>query len=100
MVASFLQRINYALFNTEQLWKMRSGNLSRYTTQPLAALELQIKMMTQKLTVELPEPVFQLLVHMAALTEQSPEQLAAQSIAGNLPPSVENTPPEIQAELL
>ena len=57
-------------------------------------------MVTQRLTVELPEPVFQLLVHMAALTEQSPEQLAAQSISGNLPPSVENTPPEIQAELL
>ena len=57
-------------------------------------------MVTQRLTIELPEPVFQLLVHMAALTEQSPEQLAAQSISGNLPPSVENTPPEIQAELL
>ncbi|MFQ5859067.1 MAG: hypothetical protein ACE5LU_26005 [Anaerolineae bacterium] len=57
-------------------------------------------MATQRLTVELPEPVFRLLARMAELTQQSPEQLAAQSIAGNLPPSVENAPPEMSAELL
>jgi predicted transcriptional regulator len=49
----------------------------------------------QTLTVELPDAIFRLLAHLAELTRQSPEQLAAQSIAGNLPPSVENAPPEI-----
>jgi hypothetical protein len=57
-------------------------------------------MSTQKLTVELPEPIFRSLTHIAELTQQSPEELAAQSIAGNLPPSVENAPSEMQAELL
>lgn len=57
-------------------------------------------MVTQRLTVELPEPVFRSLEHIAKLTQQSPEQLAAQSIAGNLPPSVENAPPDMQADLL
>lgn len=57
-------------------------------------------MVTQRLTVELSEPVFRSLEHIARLTQQSPEQLAAQSIAGNLPPSVENAPPDMQADLL
>lgn len=55
---------------------------------------------TQRLTVELSEPVFRSLAQIAELTQQSPEQLAAQSITGNLPPSVENAPPEMHAELL
>jgi hypothetical protein len=57
-------------------------------------------MATQRLTIELPEPVAQFLTHLAALTAQAPERLAAQSIAGNLPPAVDNAPPEMQAELL
>jgi len=56
-------------------------------------------MATQKLTVELPEPVYRLLAHIAQLTDQSPEQLAAQSIVGNLPPSIEEAPADMQAEL-
>lgn len=56
-------------------------------------------MATQKLTVELPEPVYCLLARIAQLTEQSPEQLAAQSIVGNLPPSIEEAPAEMQEEL-
>jgi len=56
-------------------------------------------MATQKLTVELPEPVYRLLARIAQLTEQSPEQLAAQSIVGNLPPSIEEAPAEMQEEL-
>ena len=56
-------------------------------------------MTTQRLTVELPEPVYRLLAHIAQLTEQSPEQLAAQSIVGNLPPSIEDAPAEMQEEL-
>lgn len=55
---------------------------------------------TLSLTVELPASAFQLLTHIAELLQESPEVLAAQSIVGNLPPSVENAPAEIQAELL
>ena len=57
-------------------------------------------MNTQKLTIELPEPIFRSLSQLAELTQQSPEMLAAQSIVGNLPPPVDNAPPEIQAEML
>lgn len=53
-----------------------------------------------KLTVELPEPVIRLLARLGKLTHQSPEALAAQSIAGNLPPSVDNMPSDMQADLL
>jgi hypothetical protein len=57
-------------------------------------------MATQRVTVELPEPVFQQLVRIAEATSQPIEVLAAQSIASNLPPSADNAPPEMQAELL
>lgn len=53
-----------------------------------------------RLTVELPDPVYQELARMAQLTQQRPEALAAQSISSNLPPSVDNAPLEIQKELL
>ncbi len=53
-----------------------------------------------KLTVELPEPVIRLLSRLGKLTHQSPETLAAQSIAGNLPPSVDNMPFDMQTDLL
>ncbi len=57
-------------------------------------------MSVQRLTLELPEPIFRLLTDMAELTQQSPEELAVQSITGNLPPAVENAPPDMQPELL
>ena len=57
-------------------------------------------MAVQRLTIELPDSVFQLLTDLATLTDQSPEQLAAQSITGNLPPSFENAPADMQEELL
>ena len=53
----------------------------------------------QKLTLELPEPLFQQLTRIANLTAQPLESLALQSITGNLPPSVENLPLEMQVEL-
>ena len=53
----------------------------------------------QKLTLELPESLFQQLTRIAELTAQPLESLALQSITGNLPPSVENLPLEMQAEL-
>ena len=57
-------------------------------------------MTTQTLTLTLPQPIFQHLQEVAAATQQSLEQVALQSLEGNLPPTVANTPPEMQAELL
>lgn len=57
-------------------------------------------MATQRVTVELSEPVFQQLVRIAEATSQPLEVLAAQSITSNLPPCPDNAPPEMQAELL
>ena len=57
-------------------------------------------MSTQSLTIELPESTYQRLASLARQTRQPLELLAAQSIAGNLPPSVENAPLEMQIELL
>ncbi len=57
-------------------------------------------MTTQRVTIELPEPVFRQLVRIAEATQQSVEVLAAQSVLSNLPPSVENASPEMQPELL
>jgi predicted transcriptional regulator len=57
-------------------------------------------MTAQKVTVELPEPIFQQLSRIAIATQQPIEALINQSIASNLPPTVDNAPLEIQAELL
>ena len=57
-------------------------------------------MAVQKLTIELPESVFQVLTDMANLTDQSPEQPVTQSVTGNLPPSIENAPSDMHEELL
>lgn len=57
-------------------------------------------MATQRITVELSDPVFQQLVRIAEATSQPLEVLAAQSITSNLPPSPDNAPLEMQAELL
>ncbi len=57
-------------------------------------------MITQKVTVELPQAIFQQLAQIASATQQPLEILAAQSIASNLPPTPDNAPVEIQTELL
>ena len=57
-------------------------------------------MATHKVTVELPQAIFQQLARIASATQQPLEVLAAQSIASNLPPTPDNAPVEIQAELL
>ena len=57
-------------------------------------------MTTQRVTIELPEPVFRQLARIAEATQQPVEVLAAQSVVSNLPPSVENAPPEMPLELL
>jgi hypothetical protein len=56
-------------------------------------------MATQKVTVELPQAIFQQLARIATATQQPLEVLAAR-IASNLPPTPDNAPVEIQAELL
>ena len=56
-------------------------------------------MAVQRLTIELSELVLQYFTDMANLTNRSPEQLAAQSITGNLPPSFENAPADMHEEL-
>lgn len=53
-----------------------------------------------QLTIDIPEQTFQRLARLAELTNQPLEELVIQSIAGNLPPTVETAPAEIQAELL
>jgi hypothetical protein len=57
-------------------------------------------MLTQSITIELPEPVMRQLMRIAAATHQPIETLVAQSVLSNLPPSVDNAPPELQADLL
>jgi hypothetical protein len=53
-----------------------------------------------ELTINLPDSVFQQLRAIANLTEQPLGDLVLQSITGNLPPSIDNAPVEVRAELL
>jgi hypothetical protein len=53
-----------------------------------------------ELTINLPESTFQRLAQLAELTHQPLAELVIQSITGNLPPAVDSTPVDIQAELL
>ena len=57
-------------------------------------------MTTQRVTIDLPDAVFRQLVRIADVTNQPIEALVAQSVIGNLPPSVDNAAPELQSELL
>jgi hypothetical protein len=56
-------------------------------------------MTTQRITIELPESIFHRFVLMAEATHQPLEDLIAQSVVSNLPPSAENAPLEMRAEL-
>jgi predicted transcriptional regulator len=62
----------------------------------MAVLETQ---RTHKMTIELPEPIYRLLAQIADASHQSVESIAAQSVSGNLPPSVETSPAELHDEL-
>ncbi len=53
-----------------------------------------------KLTINLPDSVFLRLRAIADLTDQPLGDLVLQSIAGNLPPSIDSAPEEVRAELL
>lgn len=57
-------------------------------------------MSSQPITIELPEPVMRQLMRIAAATQQPIEALVTQSVLSNLPPSVDNAPSELQADLL
>jgi hypothetical protein len=57
-------------------------------------------MTTQQVTIDLPEPIFRQLVRIAEATQQSVADLIAQSVVSNLPPSAENAPLEMQADLM
>ena len=50
-------------------------------------------MTTQRVTIELPEPIFCQVARIAEATQQSVEVLAAQSVVSNLPPLVDNASP-------
>lgn len=54
---------------------------------------------THKMTIELPEPIYRLLAQIADASHQSVESIAAQSVSGNLPPSVATAPAELRDEL-
>jgi hypothetical protein len=56
-------------------------------------------MTTQRVTIELPESIFHRFVQIAEATKQPLEDLIAQSVVSNLPPSAENAPIELRAEL-
>jgi hypothetical protein len=57
-------------------------------------------MTTQRITIELPESIFHRFVQIAEATQQPLEDLIAQSVVSNLPPSAENAPLEMRAELM
>jgi hypothetical protein len=56
-------------------------------------------MTTQRITIDLPESIFHRFVLMAEATQQPLEDLIAQSVVNNLPPSAANAPLEMRAEL-
>ena len=56
-------------------------------------------MTTQTVTVTLPEEIYHRFQVSAHVMQQSMEDLLAQSIQGNLPPSIEDLPPELQNEI-
>lgn len=56
--------------------------------------------MPMQLAIDLPDSVFQHLERLVKLTNQSLHELVVQSIEGNLPPTVETVPAEMQNELL
>jgi hypothetical protein len=59
-----------------------------------------LTMATQSLTLTLPESVLAHLREVASNTQQPLEQIALQSIEGNLPPSIANAPADMKSELL
>lgn len=57
-------------------------------------------MTVQSVTLQLPEPIYRYLQQVAAATQRPLEQLAEQSLVGNLPPSITSMPADMQRDLL
>jgi predicted DNA-binding protein len=57
-------------------------------------------MSSHSITIELPENVFDRLTQLAQTTDRPLAEIVAQSIASNLPPSIEQASTELQSELL
>jgi hypothetical protein len=57
-------------------------------------------MSSHSITIELSENVFDRLTQIAQTTDRPLAEIVAQSIASNLPPSIEQVSPELQPELL
>jgi hypothetical protein len=51
-------------------------------------------MTMQSIKVELPEEIYQRLKDMASMTHQSLEEISSQTIRGNLPPTLDDPPPD------
>lgn len=57
-------------------------------------------MVMQRVEIELPESIYRQLAQIAKETAQPIATIAAKSVVGNLPPSVEEASPELRSELL
>ncbi len=56
-------------------------------------------MTLQTVTIQLPQALYRRLEHAAALTNQTMDDVLLQTIRGNVPPSLEDAPAELQDEL-
>jgi len=56
-------------------------------------------MALQPVTLKLPPTLYRRLARVAALTNQSIDAVLLQTIRGNLPVALEDTPPDMQAEI-
>jgi hypothetical protein len=57
-------------------------------------------MTAQTIMLHLPDEIYRRLQHMATVTRQPLEGVLIQSLRGNLPPLVEDLPPDLQGELM
>lgn len=66
----------------------------------LNALDEQVETVTvQTITLGLPQDIYQRLQRMAQATRQPVEEVMFQTIRGNLPPSLDDLPPEMRDDL-
>src|SRR5512137_345743 len=56
-------------------------------------------MMSQSLTLQIPEPIYRRLQRVAQTTHQPMEAVAYQSLQGNLPPLIEDLPDEWRSDV-
>jgi hypothetical protein len=61
--------------------------------------ERRKSMALQPVTLKLPPTLYRRLARVAALTNQSIDAVLLQTIRGNLPVALEDTPPDMQAEI-